>query len=331
MAQEFIPEVTVMINQKLKVLFVFFALFALPASLFAGSSSGTTYPGSIIVGGLKRTYLLHVPPARDKTKPKPLLIALHGGGGQGKHMRRLTRGGFDRLSDQDGFVVAYPDGVEKHWNDGRGETAYRAHRDNVDDVGFISALIDRMVRELNVDPRRVYVTGMSNGAMMSYRLACDLSEKIAAIAPVAGAIPENLYPSCSPSRPVHVLAINNVNDPLMPFAGGNVTGPWGRKKLGEVLSTAETVAFWARHNNCSLPPAVIYEPDRDPQDGTRIRKEVYPEGENDVTVILYAVEGGGHTWPGGNQYFNERIIGKTSRDMDASEVIWGFFKKHKAP
>jgi polyhydroxybutyrate depolymerase len=322
-----------MINQKLKVLFVFLALFALPGSLSAGNSSGTTYPGSIIVGGLKRTYLLHVPPARDKIKPRPLLIALHGGGGQGKHMRRLTRGGFDRLSDQEGFVVVYPDGIEKHWNDGRnrGATGYRAHQDDIDDVGFIAALIDRLVKEQDIDPRRVYVTGMSNGAMMSYRLAGDLSEKITAVAPVAGNIPGNLYPSCSPSRPVPVLAINNVNDPLMPFAGGNVTGPWGRKKLGDVLSTAETVAFWAKHNDCSLSPVVTYEPDRDPQDGTRARKETYWKGINDATVILYAIEGGGHTWPGGYQYFNERIIGKTSRDMDASEVIWGFFKKHKAP
>jgi len=117
----------------------------------------------------------------------------------------------------------------------------------------------------------------------------------------------------------------------VPFTGGAVTRPWGRKKLGEVLSTEETVRRWARHNRCSLPPALGYEPDRDPRDGTRIRKEVYRNGENNVTVILYAVEGGGHTWPGGYQYLDERIVGKTSRDMDANEVIWAFFKGQRAP
>ncbi len=319
-------------KRNFKMLFVLCVFFALSGKLSPAVPADITYPGSIILNGVKRTYLLYVPSSRDRDVLAPLLIALHGGGGKGKHMRRLTQGGFDRLADREGFIVVYPDGIERNWNDGRSreEVSYRAHQDNVDDVGFISALIDRLVRELNVDPRRVYVTGMSNGAMMSHRLACELSDKITAIAPVSGNFPRNLYPSCSPSRPVSVLIINNVEDPLVPFAGGSVTGPWGRKKLGEVLSTAETVRFWARHNRCSLPPASGYEPDRDPRDGTRTRKEVYRNGENNVTVILYAVEGGGHTWPGGYQYLDERIVGKTSRDMDANEVIWAFFKKQRA-
>lgn len=307
-------------------------IFLLMVSFSSGNASDRNTAASMTYGGLKRTYIIHIPASHDVAKSSPLLIALHGGSGTGRHMVRLTQGGFDTLSDKDGFVVVYPDGIDKSWNDGRSaeETGYRVHKENIDDVGFISSLIDSLVEKMNIDQKRVYVTGMSNGATMSYRLACELSDKIAAIAPVTGNLPQNIYPSCSPSRPISVLAINNENDPLMPWAGKDITGPFGFKKLGKVLSTYETVRFWANHNNCSLSPVITYNQDIDPADGTRIRKEAYGNGENGAEVILYAIEGGGHTWPGGYQYLNERIIGRTSRDMDANEVIWEFFKKHPA-
>lgn len=311
------------------IVFLFFLLLMHPAS---ADASGTNYTDSIISAGLKRTYLIHIPPSHDPGTPMPLVIALHGGGGTGKHMVKLTRGGLNTLSDTEGFIVVYPDGVGKNWNDGRSgeETGYRTHKVKIDDVAFISALIDTLIKKLNIDPRRVYVTGMSNGAMMSYRLACELTDKIAAIAPVTGNIPHNLFPSCSPSRPISVLAINNIDDPLMPWAGNDITGPFGVKKRGKVLSTSETITFWAKHNKGSLSPVITHEPDRDKGDGTRIRKEVYRNGEKGTEVVLYAIAGGGHTWPGGDQYLNEIIIGKTSRDMDANKVIWDFFKTHPA-
>jgi len=320
-----------MIKQKPIILSILFALFLLFVSLSSGNTSETNYSDSIIFGGLKRTYLIHIPSSHDKTKSTPLLIALHGGGGTGKNMVKLTLDGFDKLSDKKGFVVVYPDGIEKHWNDGRsGEEGFRAHKEDIDDVGFISTLIDYLIKKLNIDPKRVYITGMSNGAIMSYRLACELTEKITAIAPVAGNILQNSYLSCSPSKPISVLSINNVNDPLLPFAGGNITGPFGFKKLGKVLSTSDTIRFWVNHNNCSISPVITHERDKDPKDGTRIRKEVYGNGKDGTEVILYAIEGGGHTWPSGYQYLNERIVGKTSRDMNANEVIWDFFEKHPA-
>ncbi len=318
-----------MIKPKQIMISILFTLVLLLANCLNGNTSETDYSDSIIFGGLERTYLLHIPTSYDKTKPLPLVIALHGGGGTGKDMVKLTLGGFDKLSDKKGFVVVYPDGIKKHWSDGRSgeETRYRTHKENVDDVGFISALIDTLIKKLNIDPKRVYITGISNGAMMSYRLACDLTEKIAAIAPVAGNIPQNLYPSCAPSRPISILAINNVNDPLVPFAGGNVTGPFGFKKLGKVLSTSDSIGFWVTHNHCSSS-RVTQEPDKDPKDGTRVKKEVFGNGKDGTEVILYVIEGGGHTWPGGRQYLPERIIGKTSKDIDANEVIWDFFKNH---
>jgi polyhydroxybutyrate depolymerase len=226
--------------------------------------------------------------------------------------------------------VIYPDGIELNWNDGRmdEEARDRAHRENIDDVGFISDLIDLMLKEYNIDPLRVYVTGISNGAIMSYRLACELSQKITAIAPVDGNIPYLLVNECTPSRPVSVLAINNINDPLVPFYGGEIQGKIKKVKLGKVLSASESVGFWVKRDNCSIMPLVTDEPDRDPKDGTRVKSTRYINGIEGSEVILYAVDGGGHTWPGGFQYLPAWIIGKTSRDIDANEVIWAFFKRH---
>jgi polyhydroxybutyrate depolymerase len=172
------------------------------------------------------------------------------------------------------------------------------------------------------------VTGISNGAIMSYRLACELSDKITAIAPVDGNIPILLFPECSPSKPVSVLAINNTDDPLVPFQGGEIYGKLHRIKLGKVLSVDESIGFWVNRNRCSITPVVDEEPDRDPKDGTRVTRVQYINDFDGTEVILYAVDGGGHTWPGGVQYLPARVIGKTCRDFDANEVIWSFFKKH---
>ena len=284
------------------------------------------YRSSIIVNGLERTYLLHIPLSFDKTKQMPLVISLHGGGGSGAAMVALTLGGFNTLSEREGFIVVYPDGIEKHWNDGRELSRYRAQRENIDDIGFISALIDHLVKKYNIDKKRIYITGMSNGAMMSYRLACELADKVAAIAPVAGLIPKKLSLHCSPSRAISVLIINNVNDPMVPWKGGDFH--FGNLCLGEGLSVSDSVSYWVTHNGCSSTPIITHEQDKDSQDGTIVYKKLYGKGKNGTEVILYTIEGGGHTWPSGHQYLRERIIGKTSRDINANEVIWDFFKRH---
>ena len=292
--------------------------------------SGTDKRGSFNHDNLERTFHVHLPSSYDKTGQIPLVIALHGKGGNGESMVLVTRKGFNKLAERDGFIVVYPDGIELNWNDGRmdEESNDRAHRENIDDVGFISALIDTLIKDYNVDPKRVYITGISNGAILSYRLACELSHKITAIAPVDGNIPLLLLGECSPSLPVSVLAINNINDPLVPFEGGEIYGHFHRVKLGKVLSVNESIGFWVNFNKCSTIPIVTEEPDRDPKDGTRVtRKEYISEGDG-TEVILYSIDGGGHTWPGGFQYLPAWIIGKTSRDIDANEVIWSFFKKH---
>ena len=277
----------------------------------------------IQVNDIKRSYLLHLPSSYSKEKQIPLVLAFHGGGGQGKGMERLT--GFSSLSDLNSFIVVYPDALWKQWNDGREVKEIRSQRENIDDVSFVSALIDRLEQVYSLDPRRIYATGISNGGFFSQRLACELSNKIAAIAVVASSLPRNLS-SCKPERPVSVLIISGTNDPLVPWEGGGIG--LGLRNHGQVLSAYDTVKYWATQNSCSLSPETNWMLDKDPNDGIRVRKEVYGQGSHGTEVVLYAVEGGGHTWPGSIQYLPRWIIGRLSMDIDASEIVWDFFLKH---
>lgn len=276
--------------------------------------------------GRERTYALYTPP--HPTDSMPLLIALHGGGGRGSGMIHITYGGFNRLAEQESFVVAYPDGVDKRWNDGRGLREWRAHRENVDDVGFIAALIERLCAEQPIDRRRVYVTGISNGGMMAYRLACELSERIAAIAPVAAALPVHLS-SCAPAHAMPVILLNGTDDPLIPYGGGQIRA--AGKTLGPVLSADDTVGFWLTRNGCGASPTSTGVIDVDPSDGLRVRRTLYGGCDQGAEVAFYSVEGGGHTWPGGLQYFPQAVIGPTSNDVDACQVIWDFCKRFMLP
>ncbi len=299
-----------------------------PADAIAlqGTASRTSVD-SLQFGSLARTFRIYVPSQYDRSKPLPVVLVLHGGGGTGDGMEKLTLGGLNCLADREGFIPVYPDGVDRHWNDGRGVQTYRAQRDNVDDVGFVSALIDHLARTLSIDQRRVYVTGISNGGLMSFRLARELTTRIAAIAPVAISMSEQIAAMRAPSRPISVLMIPGTRDPLVPWDGGAIGFARGQE-VGRVLSVSETVKYWAGHNQCPSPPTVSMEPDRDPKDGTRVRREAYSPCRDSTEVTLLAVEGGGHTWPGGLQYLPEGIVGRTSKDIDANEVIWAFFRRH---
>lgn len=293
----------------------------------AQSRGPVSRPGSIHHGGIERTYRIHLPSSAGKAGPMPLVLALHGGGGTGLNMEQLTLGGLNRLSETLGFAVVYPDGVDRHWNDGRGVQDYRAHRENVDDVGFISALIEHLAQTQGINRSRVYAAGISNGGLLSMRLAHELSHGIAAIAPVAISMTDKIAAMRAPARPISVVLVPGTHDTLVPWDGGNLGFPGGRA-VGRVLSVPDTVRYWVTHNRCAPSPAITWEPDRDPNDGTRVRREAYGGCSEGTEVILYAVEGGGHTWPGGLQYLPERVIGRTSRDIYANEVIWDFFRKH---
>jgi len=181
-----------MLSQKARAI-IFHILGVFLTLICCNPSAGARdYNDSIVLKGTERTYRVHLPPSLKRVDKPPLLIVLHGGGGSGKQMERMTLGKFNTLADREGFIVVYPDALGRHWNDGRGLRRYFSQREGVDDVGFIAALIDHFLRELNVDRKRIYVAGMSNGAMMCCRLASELSERVAAVAAVAGAMPSRV-------------------------------------------------------------------------------------------------------------------------------------------
>lgn len=271
--------------------------------------------------GLERSYQLLVPASYDRKQSTPLVMALHGGGGDGELMCTV-RGGVQELAEDEGFIVVCPDGVEDHWNDGRELDKWRAHAEDIDDVGFLLALIDHLLRAYAIDPERIFVTGISNGGKMSLRLACEATDTFAAAAPVIASLPANL--DCQPSRPISILQMNGTEDPLMPWEGGLVH--FYRQELGEALTTPDMIAFWVTANDCDPVPQSEWLPDEDPQDETRIHRDTYTECSNGEQVVLYTVDGGGHTWPGGPQYLPEFIIGRASRDLHAGNVIWEFFE-----
>jgi polyhydroxybutyrate depolymerase len=273
----------------------------------------------ITVDGRQRQYRLFVPEA---ARPgMPIVLCLHGGGGNARQMERYTQ--FNDLAEREGFVVVYPESIGGHWNDGRGVAVIRAQRENIDDVKFLRAVLDDVAREHNVDRSRVFATGISNGAMMSHRLAAEAADVIAAIAPVVGGMPRALAEKFHPALPVSVLIIQGDADPIVPFGGGEVTV--GRSKRGELLSTADTVArYVARNENPS--GAISSTIDADAGDGTSVEVRRYPDGADGAKTELYVVRGGGHAWPGRSQYLPKATIGPASQDFSATQVIWSFFQ-----
>jgi polyhydroxybutyrate depolymerase len=243
----------------------------------------------------------------------PLLLVFHGGGGRARGMPHFT--GFDALADRYGVLVVYPEGVNREWNDG-GEP-----NDGVDDVGFVAALIHRLAQRFPIDRNRIFAAGISNGAMFSHRLGCELSDRVTGIAAIDGNLPAAIASSCKPVRPVSVLQMNGTDDPLVPFEGGRVT--IGRRIA--VLSAAQTVERWAREDGCSSTASTTTLPGVAPPDSTSIERRTYARCRNGSAVTFYVVHGGGHTWPGSYQYLPAIFIGRTSDQIDASRAIVEFF------
>jgi len=256
--------------------------------------------------GLDRGYTVHVPATATPQTAAPLLIVLHGSGQDAPGIRGLAA--VESLTDPLGWIVVYPDGVERSWAVG---TETPADLRGVDDVGFIDRMIDRIDRHLNLDRDRVFAAGLSNGALMTHRLACDLSSEIRGIASVAGAMYSGLADRCSPERPVRAVFFNGDDDDFFPWDGFPVVG--GERIFG-VLETAE---WWATENGCG-PASVVDIPDAE-ADGTTVDLLDYANCSSGAPVRLYAVENGGHTWPGRGG------IGRTSQDIEANLEMLAFF------
>lgn len=304
-----------------KKIFALVALFAVALAFWLPRQAAGSDLKVLVHDQRKRTYRIHVPGNRS-TRPA-LLLALHGGGGNSKSMERASR--FSQIADREGFIVVYPDGIDKSWNDGRSGDFSTAHKEKVDDLGFLKALVEQVAITHDIDRQRVYATGISNGGFMSSRLAAEASEVFRAIAPVVAGIPKEWADSMALAHPVSVMVIQGTHDPIVPYAGGPIQ--LGRKKRGDMLSTEATVEKWRQLNGCKGVEESHPIADQDPKDGCTTTRIVYPGGLQGSVVELWRVDGGGHTWPGGDQYLPKKVIGPVCRDFDASQEIWKFFSR----
>jgi polyhydroxybutyrate depolymerase len=298
--------------------------FLFIGALSAAAAAATPSPPAdirVLSGGIERTAIVQAP-AKPPAAAMPLLLVLHGGGGTADGMVRLTKGRFDALAGRDSFVVAYPQGVGRSWNDGRHDLRSEATRSNVDDVGFIRDLIAELSRRYRIDARRVFVAGMSNGGMMAMRLACSLPRELRGVAAVASSLSKDAAAGCPATSAVSVVEIAGTADPIVPYEGGEVKVL--RSGRGSVVGAPATAVAWAKKAGCALVPSEAPLPAA-VSDGTSVRRIEYPNCASGARVVLYRVDGGGHAWPGGLPYLGERMIGKTSGNLAACDAIWEIF------
>lgn len=286
----------------------------------AGLLAEGDHTRSLDVGGRKRTYLVHVPKGHDSKKPCALVLAFHGAGMNAVLMSAYS--GLNKKADDNDFLVVYPNGTGRSgfltWNCGGFQGSFADGRP--DDVEFTTRMIDELESVVAVDPKRVYATGISNGGMMCYRLGAELAQRIAAIAPVAGAL---AIEKVNPSRPVPALVLHGTEDTFVPF-----NGPDPRtRRLFKIATIDDSVRAWALANGCPETPAATDLPDRAPDDGTTVKRFVYGPGRDGAEVILLKIIGGGHTWPG-QSIASGAFLGRSTRDISANDVIWDFFIRH---
>lgn len=266
--------------------------------------------GSIVTSGRTRDYTLFVPAAYDGSRPVPLVVSLHGAGLWGAAQREISR--WDAVAEREGFIVVYPSGTgraaPKVWRVSRGAGLER-------DVRFISDLIDTLSARLNIDQARIYANGLSNGGGMSFVLSCRLSHRIAAVGMVGAAYTLPFH-WCEDRRPVPAIMIHGTADPVTRYAGGK---SWVAPR--PFPSIPGWAAHWARRNRCARGPV-------DSQVAPRVVRRLYDDCAAGADVVLLAIQGGGHTWPGGRRV-PAWLAGRHTDDIDASSVMWTFFRVHR--
>jgi len=278
----------------------------------------------ISINNIKRDYYLHLPKNYNTKTSLPLIFFLHGGGQNIKKMARSSL--LNSLADKYDFIVVYPIGINKHWKDGRGETYEGKSQENIDDVKFIETLISKLIKTHKVNAKKVYVTGVSNGGLMTLRLGCDLSQKLSAIAPVIANIPKRYIGQCKPKTTLPILLMNGTADPIVPYRGGEMK--FFKKRMGEVVSTDRTIEFWRRHNHCHKIPTITHLPDVNKRDKSNVKVRLYKGCNHNATVKLYTIQGGGHTMPSKKGFNMPKIVGQKNRDIEGIQVIVDFLLKH---
>jgi polyhydroxybutyrate depolymerase len=309
----------------LALLFAGLYLLVGPSPACGGLRLGALSPGTsarkLLSGGRERCYLLYLPAGLDSTRPVPVVVSLHGFASNAMSQELLAQ--WNGIADEEGFAVVYPEGTSfpLRWNSG-GALFSR----EVDDVRFLRDVVTDLANVVAVDPARIYVTGMSNGGAMANRIACEAADIVAAAGTVA-AVPMEASQPCIPQRTVPLIAFHGTGDPVVKYEGGAHQMPAPARRInvrGVPFSypPVETwIADWAERDGCSPTPEVI--PATGDTRGIR-----YTGCQGEAEVVLYTIEGGGHTWPGG---LAVPYLGKTSRDINASAVMWAFFRAHPMP
>ncbi|MGC3968535.1 MAG: PHB depolymerase family esterase [Pirellulales bacterium] len=277
----------------------------------------------LTVNDLERGYVLYVPKGYDAKKPTPVVLCFHGAITNGPITLFLTN--LNKKAEEAGFIVVYPNGTSRNgvvftWNSGGIPSAVEEAKR--DDVKFTAMLLDDLASVANVDKKRVFATGLSNGGMMCHRLGVELSDRIAAIAPVAGTL---ALEKPTPKRPMPVMQFHGTADTFVPWNG---MGQGPVRLPVKFRGVEETIRFWTTFNACADKPQEETLPDT-ADDGTTVTRFTYPGGKGDSEVILVKVTGGGHTWPGRD--IRLAILGKTTKDISANNLMWEFFQKHPLP
>jgi len=273
------------------------------------SFSQQTINGTIVHDGIVRSYKLYIPSIYSGNMAVPLLFNFHGYTSNSNE--QMIYGNFRNIADTANFLVVHPQGTldvnnTTHFNVGWGGSS-------VDDVGFTEALLDSLSAAYSIDQNRIYAVGMSNGGFMSFRLACDLSSKIAAVGSVTGSMTPSTLGNCNASHPMPIIQIHGTTDPTVPYNGS----------AGWTASITNVLNHWATFNNCSLVPTVVNVPNTNALDGSTVEKYTYENGDNCSEVVHFKVTNGQHTWPG--SIIN---LAGTNYDINASVEIWNFISKY---
>ena len=281
----------------------------------------------LVHNNYKRSYISYLPKTYSKDKQYPLVIVLHGGGGTANQIMQNTRQRFNELADEEGFIVVYPNGIKKSWNDNpKRDTNGFARKKNIDDVGFIKRLIELLEHNYSINSDAIFACGISNGGLMSQTLAMALPKKIKAIGMVASNFGSIQIEGSKNTNPFSVLLIHGTTDPLFPYQEGQI-GVFGKSR-GLVLGIEKSIEHMCRLNGNDSIPVISSIEDKAANDNCTSEHLVYTNPINpNLKVELIKVTNGGHTWPGAKeQRLISRLVGNTTQDFDACDKLWGFFK-----
>jgi len=279
-----------------------------------------TVTDSIINQGVTRIFHYHIPSDYNGIDEIPMVVVLHGGNSNG--MNFMDNSYFDEIGDTVSYISVFPTAYLGQWTDGRGNT--QADSLGIDDIIFLSDMIDTLATEYSIDTCKLYLTGISNGGMMTHRFACEKPEKFQGYASIAASIPTYYYPNCSPNLPVNMMMIHGTEDNFSPYEGGTSGIP---SSTGTVTGIDSTINFWNNNNSCinaDSPDSIVYA-DINLMDNSYVVSYDYSPCTDNGEVKLYKVYGGGHTLPGGPGPIQIPIIGYSNKDINGAYEIWKFF------